>query len=264
MSFAAFLNGLPLWGVFCFTGMLILVTVETGFRVGRARRRRREGAAEEPLGPVVGAILGLLAFMLAFTFGIAGSRFEARKRLFLDEVNAIGTASLRAGLLAEPHRSEVRRLFREYVDLRVDLARNPGHLRSVIARSEAIQGELWTHAQALAAEDRDSDIYAIFIESLNTVFDLQTSRLTVAIQYRIPEPIWLMLYLITVVTMLAVGYQFGLAGARPLAGGIVLAVALSAVVWLVADLDRGHEGSLRVGQQPMLDLQQKLHAEALE
>jgi len=48
---------------------------------------------------MIAAILGLLAFRLAFTFGVAASRFDTRRELVLDEANAIGTTFLRAALL---------------------------------------------------------------------------------------------------------------------------------------------------------------------
>ncbi len=44
--------------------------------------------------------------MLAFTLGMAGSRFDQRRELLLDEANAIGTARLRADLVPEPTRGE--------------------------------------------------------------------------------------------------------------------------------------------------------------
>ena len=37
-------------------------------------------------------MLGLLAFMLAFTFGLAASYFQTRREVVLSEVNAIGKA----------------------------------------------------------------------------------------------------------------------------------------------------------------------------
>ena len=76
---------------------------------------------------IVGAILGLLAFMLAFTFSLAASRFEARRQGVLDEANAIGTTYLRARFLPQPQRDEAARLLREYVDVRG--ARGPGRQR---------------------------------------------------------------------------------------------------------------------------------------
>ncbi len=91
--------------------------------MGNRRRRRPEHETDASLGTVVGATLGLLAFMLAFAFGVAAERLQARKQLLLDEVNAIGTTYLRAGLLLEPHQREMRRLLREHVDLRANPAR---------------------------------------------------------------------------------------------------------------------------------------------
>ena len=76
---------------------------------------------------MVAATLALLAFILAFTFGLAGSWFDVRRRLVIDEANAIGTTYLRAGMLPEPHRSDVRDLLREYVDVRLE-AIKPGKL----------------------------------------------------------------------------------------------------------------------------------------
>lgn len=59
--------------------------------------------------------------------------------------------------------------------------------------------------------------------------------------------------------MAAVGYRFGLSGAGSLQIRLVLALTFSGVIFLIADLDRGEEGMLKVSQQPMLDLQQKLN-----
>ena len=74
------------------------------------------------VGAVVGATLGLLAFLLAFTFGMAADRFENRRHALVDETNAIETGYLRAELLIEPHRSEVRKILREYVEERLQWA----------------------------------------------------------------------------------------------------------------------------------------------
>jgi hypothetical protein len=79
----------PLWLVFAATVGFILVP--------HAR-----------LEPLVQSTLGLLAFLLAFTFGMASSRFDARRQLVVDDAVAIRTASLRAQQLPDAHRNEVR------------------------------------------------------------------------------------------------------------------------------------------------------------
>jgi hypothetical protein len=230
--------------------------------LGWLRRRRPEHEAEAPIGTITGATLGLLAFMLAFTFGIAAERFQTRKQLLLDEVNSIRTTYLRAELLLEPHHSEVCKLLREYVGIRINLAKDSStkqveKLQDIISSSESLHDQLWSHAVAIAKNDRSSEIDALFISSLNEMIDLHNSRVTVAF-YRIPTTIWYVLYFIAIFSMVTVGYQVGLSGKSNFKVGFVLALTFSAVILLIADMDRAAEGSLKVSQKPMLELQNKL------
>jgi hypothetical protein len=117
------LEKVPLWGVFGLTVVVVLLSIWTGAFLGNRRRRQPDHEDESSFSTIIGATLGLLAFMLAFTFGIAAERYQTRKQLLLNEVNAIGTTYLRAELLREPHRNEVQKLLREYVDIRANLAR---------------------------------------------------------------------------------------------------------------------------------------------
>ena len=107
---ATILDVLPLWGLFLTIVLLVLAAIEAGYRLGSYRHRYAGREKEAPVGAMVGATLGLLAFMLAFTFGMAASRFDTRKQLVLDEANAIGTTYLRTAMLPEK-RDEVHDLF---------------------------------------------------------------------------------------------------------------------------------------------------------
>ena len=86
----ALIDALPLWGLFIAILGVVLLSVECGYRLGKFRFSRREQEKEAPVGTMVGATLGLLAFILAFTFGWASSRFDNRRQLLLDEANASG------------------------------------------------------------------------------------------------------------------------------------------------------------------------------
>ena len=109
------LDALPLWALFMAILLLVLLAIEGGYRLGQYRRSRSEQEKEAPVGAMVGATLGLLAFMLAFTFGLAAARFDTRRQLLLDEANAIGTTYLRAGMLPN-QREDILALLRDYVD----------------------------------------------------------------------------------------------------------------------------------------------------
>ncbi len=58
---------------------------------------------------------------LAFTFGLAASRFEARRDALPEEVNAIGTTYLRTAFLPEAYGQNARKLLRQYADNRLEI-----------------------------------------------------------------------------------------------------------------------------------------------
>lgn len=237
---------------------VVILSILLGYGLGQFQRRRAVDYSEGPVGAVVGAMLGLLAFILAFTFGIVTSRFDTRKQLLLQDVNAIATATARADLLPEPHRTECRALMKRYLDLRVDAARDVGKIPNLTAESESLQVHLWEHAVALARQDINSDIGALFIESLNDLSNVHRDRFTVSMLYRIPTPIWVGLLWITVASMTAVGFQFGLAGRLSWIMMITLAITFSSVIVLIARIDRTGKGAILVDQRPMIELQSKL------
>jgi hypothetical protein len=251
------LDQLPLWGLFIATIAIVILAIEAGYRLGQYRRRRSDQEKDAPVGAIVAATLGLLAFMLAFTFGLAATRFDARRMVVLEESNAIGTANLRAGLLPEPNRSAIHELFKEYVDVRLE-AVNPGATEQALTKSTALHRALWSQASDVAAQDNRSILTGVFVQSLNEVIDLHAKRVMLGLRNRIPELVWLVLYFMAVVSMTALGYQEGLSGSRRSLAVLALALTFSAVMLLIADLDRPHEGLLRVSQRAMLDLRESL------
>jgi hypothetical protein len=111
---------------------------EIGWQLG-SRGGGREGGNVSTLES---AMLGLLALIIGFTFAMALSRFEARRVAVLNEANAIGTTALRARLLPESHRTDVLKLLKQYVQIRVDTVQSGpsmAELRTVVDRSNAIK-----------------------------------------------------------------------------------------------------------------------------
>jgi len=258
------LDLLPPWLMFVGTAALILLSIYGGIFLARFRRKRSVEDQEMSVSAIVGATTALLAFLLAFTFGLASSRFDAKRALLLDEINAIETTFLRTGLIPEPHGAAVRTLLKEYVDIRVELARHPENAAQLIRRSEQLQGLMWPHAEALAKADlKNPDIVTLFVDSLNQMFDMQTKRITVGVFYRMPLVMWIALFALTILSMLEVGYLLGMFDHANWLLVLILSLALSTVIMLIADLDRsgGRVGLIRVELQPMTDLQQRIHGQ---
>jgi len=156
------LDVLPLWGLFGVTVVIVLLSIEGGYWLGQYRRRRSEDEKEGPVGAIVGATLGLLAFVLAFTFGLAASRYDARRQIVVEEANAIGTTYLRAGLLPTGRSGKIRKLLREYVDTRLEAVAT-GDIDKVLRRSDELHRELWKEAEAVGQEHPGSIVVGLFI-----------------------------------------------------------------------------------------------------
>ncbi len=251
------LDKIPLGAFFLLSIVFSLLCVEVGFQLSKNRTDKGVEESESSVGAMVASTLGLLAFMLAFTFGVAAARFDDRRALVVEEANAIGTTFLRADLIAEPHRSKVKEILREYVDIRVQGAKHFTLLELALRKSEELQDDLWLLAVA-AGREHDSDITALFVESVNQVIDLQSKRLAARLQARVPESIWGALLLVSALSMLGMGYQNGLTGQRGWPAGIILVFTFSTVLLLIADLDRPWEGLLKVSQQSLIDLSKRI------
>jgi len=255
----SYLDYLPLWALFGTTVVLALAFIELGFRLGKFRNERSGKEQAAPVGAMVGATLGLLAFTLAFTFGMAASRYDTRKQLVLDEANALKTTYLRAEMLPQPYREEIQTMLREYVEVRLQAVTHREKLAAGVARSEELLRLLWRQTVPVV-EKYPSPINGLFITSLNLVIDLHAKRITAGLRNRIPTAIWIALYLVAFLAMMAVGYHTGLSGSQRSIATIFQALAFSSVLVLIADLDRPQEGFLEVGQEAMMDVQSTMKA----
>ena len=254
------LDQIPLW---CFLPLIVsvcLLTLEAGYRLGRWRHSCTAEEKEAPVAAMVAAVLGLLAFMLAFTFSMAASRFDARRQAVLHEANAIGTAYLRTRLLPEPHGTEIASQLRRYTEFRARPL-TPDNIAEVLAESEKLQDQMWSQAVAAAELNRESIMTALFLESLNESIDLHSQRVFVGLYSRIPITIWLLLVGLVVLGMVSLGYHAGLSTTRRSLEMPIFSLAFASVLYLIVDLDRAHEGLLRISQQAIVDLHRSMQAE---
>jgi hypothetical protein len=249
-------GSLPLSGIFVGVTLLILASCEIGYQFGKHARTQQDQEAPSSIGAMVGGMLGMLGFVLAFTFSMAASQFEIRKQNVLDEANTIGTAYLRADLIGKQYGTEVKRLLREYVDVRLQATKVNG-LDAAIARSAEIHKLLWAQVSAAAAATPNTNT-SLMIQSINDVIDMHEKRLTGALRNRIPESVWIALIAITVLTMATMGMLIGFTGKRRQVAVIALSLAFAVLVTLVVDLDSPQRGLIIVGQQSMVDLQHSM------
>ena len=258
MRFVDWLDTLPVVGIFVVFAIVASIAYELGYRLGRWWQARTPEEVGGPTSMIVGSLLGLMAFLLAISMGMASDRFDARRGLVLTEANAIGTTYLRAGYLPDPASSTSRELLRQYVPQRILTSADPADVQARIERSIEIQTDLWAIAEDQARSSPDSEMVALYIETLNEMIDVHETRVTAGVYARVPETVLVLLFVGSALTMAMVGYGAGLTRRRSPLTALVLIVVLGAVVTLVVDLDRPRDGFLTVGQQPLMDLEKQI------
>ena len=252
------LDNLPIWLVYLGTLAVVLVAAEIGFRIGIWLQRRDPSSAGTPMtGAVVGGMLGLVAFLMAFSIGIVIGQHNGRKAMVVTEANAVGTAYLRASFIGEPDLTTSRNLLREYVEVRLAAASDPAQFESAITRSEEIHGELWSIVEDNVRQGKESDVMALFVESINEVIDVHSLRLA-AVNLRLPRLLGVVLFAATVLSFLLVGVANSSDGKRDFAAILLFGLAFVAVLMIIVDLDRPQEGLLTVSQTALSDLLDKM------
>src|SRR5918993_1442545 len=208
-----YLDAFPLWSIFLGTIVLVLACMEAGYRIGRAAHASAPNEKAPAVSGVSAAVLGLTAFMLAFAFGAVSSRYDLRKQLVRDDANAIRTTYVRADFLPDQDRIATRRLLVRYLDERIAFAGgdfDAERLDATRRSSERALRQLWNIAVANARKNMDSDVAALYIESLNEVAAVNATRIAVGAQTRLPRVIWLSLLGLAALGMGSVGYHAGI------------------------------------------------------
>ena len=234
----------------------LLGMLELWYRFGLLARKRRSEPADQ-LATIQGATLGLLALLLGFNFALAAGRFNDRVQLIVQEANAIGTAYLRCDLLPDGERAELHQLLKDYAAQRILLynARTAAEQAAAAAASEASQAKMWAMVSAAA---RSQNVLAqVILPPFNEVFDLHAARLA-AVSRHMPFMLLLLLLSCSLVSVASVGYGCGVAGKRNVVLTTSLTFLISGALWATIDMDHPRMGLIRVGQQPMIDLQSAL------
>ncbi len=252
------LDNIPIWAVYLGTVVVVLVAAEIGYRIGIWLQHRDPSSEGTPMtGTVVGGMLGLVAFLMAFSIGIVINQHNGRKAMVVTEANAVGTAFLRAGFLDGSDLTTSRNLLQEYVEVRLAAASDLTQLESAITRSEEIHIQLWSIVEDNVRQGKESDIMALYVESINEVIDVHSLRLA-AVDLRLPRLLGVVLFAATLLSFLLVGVANSADGKRDFAAILLFALAFVAVLIIIVDLDRPQEGLLTVSQAALSDLLEQM------
>lgn len=211
----------------------------------RLRTRTIKGNPEhtmEDLGAINGTLLGLLALLLAFTFGMSNSRYDTRRALVIEEANAIGTVILRTDIYPDSLQQVLRSHLKDYVEARIAFYQAGMDIDKVVSnykRGAEISKKIWSMAAAFAKQDNITTRTSELIPALNAMIDITATRRAVG-ESTIPDSIMYFLFTLCLCSAFLLGYD-----RKNKFDWIVVigfALMLSATVFTIIDLDRPRSG----------------------
>jgi hypothetical protein len=233
-----------------------LLFIEIGYRLGKKIYLKQVHEKNEVTSSVTGYILALIAFIMAFTFSIVSGRYDTKKALVREETNSIRTAWYRSDFLPDVDRVEAKKLFVEYV--RVRLAgletKNEKGIIASLERCDQIQQALWLMAVANGHKDLNSDVAALYIESLNDMVNVHENRVIVSLYSRVPMGIWFILLTMVALGMMVVGYMSAISGSSRSWAWLILAVSFALVIGMIYTMDKLYSPFTPISQFPMEQL----------
>jgi len=239
---------------------IFMAALEVGYRLGIRRQVQCDEPEKTHANALHGAVLGLLALLLGFTFAMAVSRYENRKALMVDQANAIGTAMLRGNLLASPHAERTTTLFRDYIQSRflynASVRGSPG-IDQAESQASRIESELWAISKTLLAEDPRAQPASLYTQALNDMFDIREKR-RFALDDRVPWAVTIMLFVVSMAAMGMVAYSCGLNGRRRALSNFTFAFLIALVLIIILDIDSPRVGLVKASQDSLVRLQQSM------
>jgi hypothetical protein len=200
------------------------------FYLGRHLHKHSKANIQD-MGPLTSFLFALLGLMLAFTFGMSGSRFDTRRGLVVQAANNMHTAILRAELYKDDSvRAAFKADLKDYVQARINWF-----------DAKRIGDKLWHRAAVLARDPANMVASQQMIPALNAMIDVAVSR-EAATKAIVPEPILYLLFIMTLVTSLMAGYATTIQkrfNYIAVAGFIIL---VGSVILIILDLDRPRRG----------------------
>lgn len=231
----------PLLVGILFIGIILFYII--GLRVMQYKKSKDPSYAPDGLGPLEGAVLGLLSLLLAFTFNQSASHYDVRRDLLVGEGNDIGTALFRSELYPDSLNLAFRNDFKEYITARIayyEAGTNEERIVSTMQEANDISMRIWLRAASISRLPGDPTRSMQMIPAINNMIDAMSKR-EEARKKHVPESILWLLFLLCLTGSFIIGYA---SKSRKIDNVILCTYSLMTVmtIYFILELDRPRRG----------------------
>ncbi len=226
--------------------ILMIVFIVMGIKVSFFRKVSRD--SEESNSIVITGIYTIMGLLLAFSFGMSGSRFDSRKKDIVEESNNIGTAVLRSDMYPDSIRALFREDFRNYLEARIlyfETYDDLNKIKKSMLVSDEYADKLWKRATELSRNSQYFVASNQMIPALNAMFDIANTRMRGEL-YKLPDPLIYMLLVSLLISAFVFGYTSQAKGKVDWFIAICFCLVSILIIYIILDMDRPRRGLINL------------------
>jgi len=240
----------PIWAVGLAFIVILTTMLELGFRVGLKRRETWKDADSGGGAVVLNSMFALMGLVLAFTYAIGVNHYDASKKAVIIEANELSTAFLKANLVAEPGRTELKTKLLDYARTRTfrfgTYGTNEERKMALMITLDK-QAELWLATTHVVDQGDRGPMSSSLVAAINDVIDAHTIRLA-AILDKLPRVVIWMLLFIAAASLGVAGYNAGIQGRMSRFRMTALTLVITGLILIILDFDRPGDGLVIVDE----------------
>ncbi|HEY1923070.1 MAG TPA: hypothetical protein VGG44_10010 [Tepidisphaeraceae bacterium] len=236
-----------------FVAIGLFAALVAGLEVGRWLGRRQQTSEADKsadFGPANGVVFAVLGLMIAFTFTTSASRFDERRKLIIDQANALGTAWMRTDLLASSDRESVRRPMRQWVKLTLEVLpiaadEDPITLQHQVENIRQLQDETWQAAVAAFDRPTHPQNESFVLSPINDWIAFSSTRMEMS-NRGLPPMVLSTLIILAIAAAVLAGFNMAKRTRRSPLHMLLFAGTIAFSIYVIIDLNHPRSGLIRV------------------
>jgi len=246
------------WMIGIFLFVFMVLTFVLGHKLRKKFLHAEDADPKGGVNSLLGALFGLWGFMLAFSFGQSGIRFETVRAMIVDEGSILRNTILRADFFPDSVRDAYRTDLRKYLEERIYYYENDANVAKFRKNREALSNTaaaLWIRTVQQSKKPDLSGPANNMASSLTSLYDIGIRRESL-LSTGIPFPIAFMLITLAMAISLVGGFTTAVIQRKEWIVVTVFALLASTILYITIDLSRPTEGLIKpdAAQQTIVDL----------
>lgn len=207
------------------------------------------------------SVFGLLALLIAFTFGGAYDRYESRKVHVLEEANAFEKVYNYLYFLPSSYHKNLHEKVSKYLDLHLSAYHHLPFMREVEADLDAalkIEDQIWQLSVRAAEGLSNQSIAQSFVEAVNNMFDEARNGVNLS-RVHPPGIIFVLMILLAGLGALLIGYDAAESKKKSHIHTLCYVLLTAMTIYIIINLEYPRTGFIRLNNFDKILLDARNH-----